>query len=82
MNQLIQTCISSPRENSLRVHIMTCGLTDEEMIVNSTAKENDALQTLYPTACGSLPILLYTQGNRPSQSSKSYLPNPSFKNKL
>lgn len=38
---------------------MTCGLTDEEM----TAKENDALQTLYPKAHGSLLILLYTQGN-------------------
>lgn len=47
------TCISSHmqdhmqihRENSLREDIMTCGLTDEEMTVNSTAKENDALQT-------------------------------------
>ncbi len=42
---------------------MTCGLTDEEMTVNSKAKENDALQTLYPKAHGSLPILLYTKGN-------------------
>lgn len=42
---------------------MTCGQTDEEMRVISTAKENDALQTLYPKAHGSLPILLHTQGN-------------------
>lgn len=41
---------------------MTCGLTDEEMTVNSTAKENEALQTLYNKAQGSLPVLLYTQG--------------------
>ena len=42
---------------------MACGLTDEEMTLNSTAKENDALQTLYPKTHGSLPILLHTQGN-------------------
>ena len=41
---------------------MTCGLADE-MTVNSTATENDALQTLYPKAHGSLPIRVYTQGN-------------------
>ena len=42
---------------------MTCGLTDEEMTVNSTVKENDMLQTLYPKTNGSLTILLYTQDN-------------------
>lgn len=51
------------RENSLREDIMTCGPTDVEMTVNSTAKKNDALQTLYPKSHGSLPIQLYTQGN-------------------
>lgn len=33
------------------------------MTVISTAKENDVLQTSYPKAHGSLPILVYTQGN-------------------
>lgn len=42
---------------------MARGLTDEELTMNSTAKENDALQTLYPKAHGRLPILLYTQDN-------------------
>lgn len=42
---------------------MTCGLTDEEMTVNSAVKENDMLQNLYPKTNGSLQILLYTQGN-------------------
>lgn len=67
-HRLTHTCISSHmrdhmqvhRENSLREDIMTCGPTDVEMTVNSTAKKNDALQTLYPKSHGSLPIQLYT----------------------
>lgn len=51
------------RQSSPREDIKTCWNTDEEMTVNSTVKENDALRTLYPKAHGSLPILLHRQGN-------------------
>lgn len=49
------------RENSLKEDMMTSGLTDKEMTVNST--ENDMLQTSYPKTNRSLTVLLYTHDN-------------------
>ena len=65
---------------------MTCGPTDEEMTVNLTAKENDALQTLhYQSSWEPSNPSAHTRQlgcYRPSQSSKSCRANVGFQNKM
>lgn len=66
---------------------MTCGLTDKNMTVNSTAKENDApLCDFIPQSSWEAPNpTIHTRQlgcYPPTQSSKTRLPNFSCKYKL